>query len=159
MPVAASLCISAVTVLVLAAIASTRTDPYAAIIPVLIGMGTLGIIALQAAAAVAIVFYVVRRRAEAGIVVLLASIAAAIGLCTALTTVWTNFTLLSTVSTPFVTELPYVYVITLIAGLLFCLWLRSARPQRYAQLALGRTSRRGLSLSIPRGVSRPCMNL
>jgi len=135
-PVAASLCISAVTVLVLAAIASTRTDPYAAIIPVLIGMGTLGIIALQAAAAVAIVFYVVRRREEAGIVVLLASIAAAIGLCTALTTVWTNFTLLSTVSTPFVTELPYVYVITLVAGLLFCLWLRSARPQRYAQLAL-----------------------
>jgi len=135
-PVAASLCISAVTVLVLAAIASTRTDPYAAIIPVLIGMGTLGIIALQAAAAVAILAYVFRRRAEAGIVVMVASIAAAIGLCIALSTVWTNFTLLSTVSTPFVSDLPYVYVITLVAGLVFCLWLRSARPQRYAQLAL-----------------------
>jgi len=85
---------------------------------------------------VAILAYVFRRRAEAGIVVMVASIAAAIGLCIALSTVWTNFTLLSTVSTPFVSDLPYVYVITLVAGLVFCLWLRSARPQRYAQLAL-----------------------
>jgi amino acid transporter len=53
-PVAATICISAATVICLIAIASTRTDPYAAIIPVLIGMGTLGIIALQAEAAVAI---------------------------------------------------------------------------------------------------------
>ena len=135
-PVAATLCISIATVICLASIASARTDPYAAIIPVLIGMGTLGIIALQAAAAFAILFYVVRRRREAGPIVLLASLCAAAGLAVALTTVCTNFTLLSTVSTPFVSWLPVGYVVTLVAGFAFCLWLRAFRPQRYAQLAL-----------------------
>lgn len=135
-PVAATLCISIATVVCLGAIASIRTDPYAAIIPVLIGMGTLGIIALQAAAAIAIVCYVVRRRREAGPVVLLASPCAAVGLAIALATVCANFTLLSTVSTPFVGALPVVYPVTLIAGLVFSLWLRRARPLRYAGLAL-----------------------
>jgi amino acid transporter len=135
-PVAATLCLSAATVICLLAIASTRSDPYAAIIPVLIGMGTLGIIGLQAAAAIAIVFYVVRRRREAGPVVLAASVFAAVGLAIALTTVCTNFTLLSTVSTPFVSWLPILYVITLASGLAFAIWLQRVHPERYAGLAL-----------------------
>lgn len=135
-PVAATLCISVATVVCLAGIAITRTDPYAAIIPVLIGMGTLGIIALQATAAIAILFYVARRRQEAGTIVLLASLIAAAGLAVALTAVWTNFTLLSTVSTPFVAWLPVLYPITIFIGLGFSFWLRTARPLRYDRLAL-----------------------
>jgi amino acid transporter len=135
-PVAATICISAATVLCLAAIASTGTDPYAAVIPVLIGMGTLGIIALQTAAAIAILFYVVRRRKEAGPVVLSASCCAAVGLSIALSAVCTNFTLLSTVNTPFVAWLPMVYILTLAGGLAFSLWLRHTRPRQYAALAL-----------------------
>jgi amino acid transporter len=135
-PVAATLCISAATVVCLVAIASTRTDPYAAIIPVLIGMGTLGIIALQAAAAVAILFYIVRRAREAGLIVLAAATCAAVGLLGALTTVAANFTLLSTVSTPFVAWLPILYVVTLAIGIIFAIWLRVARPRHFAELAL-----------------------
>jgi amino acid transporter len=135
-PVAATICMSIATVACLAGIASTRTDPYAAIIPVLIGMGTLGIIALQAAAAIAIVFYVFRRTREAGPVVLISSVCAAIGLSVALTTVCVNFTLLSTVNTPFVAWLPALYLVTLVAGLGFSIWLRGARPAKYAQLVL-----------------------
>jgi len=137
-PVAATLCMSAATVVCVAAIAiaAGRTDPYAAIIPVLIGMGTLGIIGLQAAAAIAIVFYVVRRRKEAGPIVIIASLCAAVGLAIALTTVCANFTLLSTVNTPFVKWLPALYLITLAIGLTFSVWLRRSRPQQYAQLAL-----------------------
>ena len=135
-PVAGTICMSIATVICLAGIASTRTDPYAAIIPVLIGMGTLGIIALQAAAAIAIVFYAFRRRREAGPVVLISSLCAAVGLVVALTTVCLNFTLLSTVNTPFVKWLPVMYLVTLAAGLGFSIWLRGARPGQYAQLAL-----------------------
>ena len=135
-PVAATICISLATVACLIAIASTRTDPYAAIIPVLIGMGTLGIIALQAAAAVAILFYVVRHAREAGPVVTIAATCAAIGLLGALATVATNFTLLSTVSTPFVAWLPILYVVTLAIGIGFARWMRSARPRHFAELAL-----------------------
>lgn len=135
-PVAATLVISMATILCLSCIASVRADPYAAIIPVLIGMGTLGIIALQAAASIAIMCYVIRRRKEAGPIVLGASICAAIGLGIALTTVCTNFTLLSTVNTPFVAWLPVIYLVTLAAGLGFSVWLRQARPHLYAALAL-----------------------
>jgi amino acid transporter len=135
-PVAATICISAATVICLVAIASTRTDPYAAIIPVLIGMGTLGIILLQAAAAVAILFYVVRRVRGAGPIVLAAATSAAIGLLGALTTVATNFTLLSTVSTPFVAWLPILYAATLAIGIAIAIWMKFARPDQFAQLAL-----------------------
>jgi amino acid transporter len=135
-PVAATICMSIATVICLACIASTRTDPYAAIIPVLIGTGTLGIIALQAAAAIAIVFYVFRRTREAGPVVLISSVIAAIGLAVALTTLCVNFTLLSTVNTPFVAWLPALYLVTLAAGLGFSIWLRGSRPGKYAQLVL-----------------------
>lgn len=135
-PVAATLCLSVATIVCLAGIAVSTTDPYAAVIPVFIGVGTLGIIALQAAAAVAILFYVFRRRREAGLVTLLASLSAAIGLSVALATVCANFTLLSTVATPFVAWLPILYPLTLAVGLIYALWLRSARPARYARLAL-----------------------
>ncbi len=135
-PVAATLFISVATGFCLAGIAWAGTDPYAAIIPVLIGMGTLGIIALQAAAAIAIVFYVIRRRQEAGVAVLFASLCAAVGLAVALAIVCSNFTMLSTVSTTFVAWLPSLYVFTLIAGLFYSIWLRQARPLRYARLAL-----------------------
>ena len=135
-PIAATLCISAATILCMAAIASTRTDPYAAIIPVLIGTGTLGIIALQAAAAIAIVCYIHRHRREAGPILRLTSLLAAIGLTAAVTIATVNFTLLSTVSTPFVAWLPIIYPIALAAGLTFSLWLRRTRPQQYAALAL-----------------------
>ncbi|WP_442678425.1 APC family permease [Sphingomonas sp. ASY06-1R] len=135
-PVAATVCLSAATVLCLATVASARTDPYAAIIPVLIGMGTLGIIALQALAAVAILVYAFRRRQEAGPVVLFATVVAAVGLALALATVCSNFTLLSTVDTPLVAWLPALYLVTLAAGLGFSLWLRRARPQQFAKLAL-----------------------
>ena len=135
-PRAATLFMSAVTGLCLAGVALTRTDPYAAVIPVLIGMGTLGIIALQAAAAIAIVFYVLRRRQEAGMVVVGASLCAAAGLAVALATVCTNFTMLSTINTPVVAWLPCLYLFTLIAGLLFSVWMRRVRPQHYARLAL-----------------------
>jgi amino acid transporter len=135
-PSAATLFISTATGICLIGIALTRTDPYAAIIPILIGMGTLGIIALQAAAAIAIVFYVFRCKKEAGAVVLLASLCAAVGLTIALATACANFTLLSTINAPLVAWLPVLYLATLVAGLFYSIWLRQARPHRYGQLAL-----------------------
>jgi amino acid transporter len=135
-PVSATIFISIATAICVAAVAATGGDPYAAAIPVLIGMGTLGIIALQAAAAIAILFYVVRKRREAGPIVLIASLCAALGLTVALSNVCTNFTLLSTVDTPFVSWLPALYPIALVAGLGFAWWLRKARPMQYRGLAL-----------------------
>lgn len=135
-PVGATIAITIATAICLAAIASIRSDPYATVIPVLIGFGTLGIIALQAAAAVAIVFYVYWRRREAGQRVLIAALCAAVGLCVAFSAVCSNFQLLSTVDNPFVAWLPAVYGITLVLGFIFALWMRQAKPNHYEKLAL-----------------------
>lgn len=135
-PTRATICISVATVLCLISIASAQANPYATIIPVLIGTGTLGVVALQAAAAIAILFYVVRRRKEAGRVVLAASFCAAVGLSVALIAVSANFTLLSAVKTIFVSWLPIIYPAVLAMGFAFSLWLRWKRPDQYAALAL-----------------------
>jgi amino acid transporter len=135
-PTAATICVSVASVICLIGIAGAQSTPYASTIPVLIGMGTLGIIALQAAAAIAILFYVIRRRTEAGPVVLIASLCGAGGLSLALAAVCANFTLLSTVKTPFVAWLPIIYPAVLASGILFSFWLRRTRPEQYAALAL-----------------------
>jgi amino acid transporter len=136
-PAAATIFISVVTALCLSSVAGSHTNPYAVIIPVLIGAGTLGIIGLQAAAAIAILVYVFRRRREAGIPALILSFCAAIGLCVAVGAVCANFPLLATVSSSFVAWFPVLYLATLIAGLCFGLWLRWNRPHHYAKLAFG----------------------
>jgi amino acid transporter len=135
-PVAATTFISILTTICLLILAIEGGDPYAWAIPVLIGLGTLGIIALQAAAAVAIVFYVFRRRRQAGIVTIVASICAAVGLCMALGTVCSNFTLLSTVDTPLVSWSPAIGAVTFVLGMGYAFWLRRARPDAYSRLAL-----------------------
>lgn len=135
-PRAATLFLSALTFLCLGLITLSHANPYTSIIPVLIGTGTAGIIALQAGAAIAIVVYVFAHRAEAGWWTLAAALCAAAGLCVALATVCMNFSLLSNVATLFVAWLPVLYLATFIAGLVFSLWLRWRRPLLYARLAL-----------------------
>lgn len=135
-PKAATLCLSAVTFICLGFIITSQAKPYAFIIPVLIGTGTAGIIALQATASIAIVAYALKHRAEAGFFVILASCCGAIGLCVALATVCTNFSLLSNVQSRFVSWLPSLYLATFGGGVAYSLWLRCRRPLRYAALAL-----------------------
>lgn len=135
-PQAATLCLSVITAIVLCLIVVSHAKPYKFIIPVLIGTGTAGIIALQATASIAIVFYAAKHRTEAGLAVVVASCLAALGLCVALATVCANFSLLSNVDSRFVTWLPSLYLITFVTGLVYSLWLRWRRPLHYAALAL-----------------------
>lgn len=135
-PQAATICLSAVTLLCLGGIMLSHAKPYLLVIPVLIGTGTLGIIALQAAAAFAILFYVFAHRQEAGAAVLTASFLAAIGLLVALATVCKNFALLSNVASAYISWLPFLYLSVFVLGFGFSLWLRWQRPLLYANLTL-----------------------
>lgn len=135
-PQAATLCLSLVTLICLLAIMASHANLYQSVIPVLIGTGTLGIIALQALAAIAIVFYVFAQRQEAGWVIAFAAILAAFGLCVALATVCSNFALLSNMAGGFVAWLPLLYLCVFMLGLGVSLWLRWRHPAQYARLAL-----------------------
>jgi len=134
-PANASLAVSSITVVCVAVFGSTGLDPYKAGVPVLIGVGTLGIVFLQGLAAAAIVVYLWRRRAETKPWVLLASALGALGLFIATALVAGNFSLLAASDLAVMKWLPLVYLFTMVFGAAFAHWLRKARPKIYDILA------------------------
>jgi len=134
-PSHASVAVSLITVICVAAFASTRLDPYKAGVPVLIGFGTLGIIYLQGLAAAAIGVYLWRQRMETARWILVASAVGALGLFIATGLVADNFKLLATSDLSWVVWLPLAYLVTVALGAAFAVWLRRARPRIYDTLA------------------------
>jgi amino acid transporter len=146
-PSNASLLVTGITVIVVAAFGSTGLDPYAAGVPVLIGFGTLGIVFLQAFAAVAILAFFARRPGMLKLWELLAATVGALGLIAATALAAAHFQLLATSDLPVVGWIPLLYPVTVAVGIGFALWLRGNRPDLYEALdkvAL-RTEREALS--------------
>jgi cation diffusion facilitator CzcD-associated flavoprotein CzcO/amino acid transporter len=134
-PANASVAVSLTTVVCVGAFGLTGIDPYQSGVPVLIGFGTLGIVLLQAFAAIAILVYLGRRRQEVGLWVLTAAALGAIGLVLATGLVSAKFRLLSTSDLPGVEWLPLAFVVATATGIGFASWLRNAKPRTYSALA------------------------
>jgi amino acid transporter len=134
-PSNASLGVTAATVVCMAVLALTGLDPYEFGVPAFIGFGTVGIVLLQGFAAIAILVYLMKRRAETQLWVLIASALGTLGLIAANVLVVANFRLLATGDIPKIEWLPLAYPIAVLFGVGFALWLRHARPQVYAVLA------------------------
>jgi amino acid transporter len=136
-PSNASLAVSGVTAACLAAFALSGADPYRLIFPSLIGMATLGVIALQAFAAVAIIAYFRRQKGADPWRTLVAPGIGGAGLIMAVGLVAANFRTLTQLDVAWVNALPYGYALIFAIGAGFALWLRSNRPTTYAGLATG----------------------
>ena len=133
-PANASLAVTSITVFCVAIFTVLGVDPYRAGIPVLIGVGTLGIVILQGLAAAAIVVCL-RRSAQTTRWVLAASVLGAMGLFIAVALASANFDLLATSDLPGIKWLPLIFLVTVVIGAAFALWLRTARPSVYDGLA------------------------
>ena len=134
-PSNASLTVTVITVVCVAIFAMIGADPYRTIFPVLIGLSTLGVITLQAFAAVAIVAYFRRRKGADVWSTLIAPAIGAAGLFVAVGLVASNFNLLTQLDNPVITALPWIYLPLFAAGVAFALWLKARRPLTYAALA------------------------
>jgi len=138
-PSTASVAVSLITVAFLAAFGMAEGDPYTSLIPIQIGLGTLGIILLQALAAVAAVVYFRRLRSTDFWLTLVIPTLGAAGLIVAVFLITKNFGLLMALDAAWKgalpRALPFVYLIACLSGLAFALWLRSKRPQVYRELA------------------------
>ena len=134
-PSNASVAVSVATVVCVAAFGMTGVDPYKSGVPVLIGLGTLGIVLLQAFAAFAIVAYLGRRRREIKLWVLAASVLGAAGLLVASVLVSSNFKMLASSDMPGVEWLPLIFAITVAGGVAFAIWLKLRRPRTFGALA------------------------
>jgi cation diffusion facilitator CzcD-associated flavoprotein CzcO/amino acid transporter len=134
-PSNASLAVTGATVAAVGGFALTGADPYRTVFPCLIGLATLGVIVLQAFAAVAIIGYFRRRKGSNPWTTLVAPAIGAAGLTLAVVLVASNFKLLTAQDNPVLNALPALYLPVFAAGVLFALWLRRGRPLTYAALA------------------------
>ncbi|WP_333770384.1 APC family permease [Streptomyces sp. IBSBF 2435] len=128
-----------IAAVVAGAFALAGLDPYLDMATSMLGLGTVGIIALQAAAAVAIIAYFRRRPAAAATAgwwrVLAAPGLGAIGLLAALVLVLRNFDALTGTTSSLVHALPWLVLVAAAAGAGWACWLRAARPATYQRLA------------------------
>jgi amino acid transporter len=134
-PHRASLLQAAVTVLLVGVFAVAGLNPYTNLATTMLGLGTLGIIVLQAGAAASVVPFFWRRAERHWWRTVVAPAVSLIGLTTAVVLLVRNFPILTGTTNPVVTALPWLLPVVAAAGLGYALWMRSARPSRYAALA------------------------
>ncbi|HEY3871036.1 MAG TPA: APC family permease [Actinocrinis sp.] len=130
----ASMLQTSVSAVVAIAFAAAGLDPFVNMATTMLGIGTLGIIALQALASFSVLgFY--RRRPGQWWRTKIAPALGSIGMVTATVLVVTNFGVLTGTSNPVVTSLPWLLVAASVGGIGFALWLRAKHPERYRGLA------------------------
>lgn len=134
-PSRASMAVSALTLGAIGVFALTGLEPYTSLVPSLIGLGTLGIILMQALAALSIVVSLRRSHAGRGWPVLAAAAIGAAGLAIAAWLVAVNFTTLAAARFAWSRWLPLVYAGTALGGVVFAWWMRRWRPGAYSELA------------------------
>ena len=134
-PYRASIAQTVVTVVVIAIFSIAGLDPYLNLATAMLGLGTLGIVALQAAAAVAVVAFFRNRPDRHWWRTIVAPVLGFAGLLTASILVVKNFALMTGTTNVLVTALPWLLLGAAVVGAAYALWIRSARPERYAGLA------------------------
>lgn len=109
-------------------------DPITALTASMTGFGTLGILALQMLAAVAVVVHFRRSRDRRIWKTLAAPGAGALGLAVIVLLAILNFGTLAGSDSPVVGMLPWLLAVAAAAGLATAYWLKSRRPHVYAEL-------------------------
>jgi amino acid transporter len=127
----------AIAAVVIAGFAIGGADPYLLLGTSMGGLGTLGIVALQAAAAAAVIGYFRRRRDPRVWTTLIAPLAGAAGLITACVLIVHNYSALTGKKSGAVNDLPWLLLAAAVAGFGYALWLRAVRPRVYAAIGEG----------------------
>jgi amino acid transporter len=129
----------AIAAVVVAGFAIGGADPYLLLGTSMGGLGTLGIVALQAAAAVAVIGYFRRRRDPRMWTTVIAPVAGAAGLITACVLIVHNYSALTGKRSGAVNQLPWLLLGAAVIGFAYALWLRDRRPDVYAAIGEGGT--------------------
>ncbi len=130
-PARASLLQTSINLVVLAVFAAAGLDPYLNMATTMTGLGTLGVVLLQGAAAVAIVSYFWRHR-QLTVRIAAGSIIGVLAFVTVAVLIVKNFQTLTGSTSQSVNVLPWLLVAAAVFGTAYGLWLRKARPRTYA---------------------------
>jgi amino acid transporter len=123
------------TIIVVAAFAMAGLDPYVNLATSMLGLGTLGIVLLQAAAAISVPAFFAHRPDRHWWKTGVAPLLGAAGLLAAAVLLIGNFALLTATGSSVVTALPWLLLVAVVAGVSYAFWIRSAHPDRYGALA------------------------
>ena len=134
-PSRASVTQTTINVVVVGAFAAAGLDPYLSLATAMAGLGTLGIIVLQAAAAAAVVAFFRRRGQLHWWKTILAPAIGFAGLSAATVLALMNYSTLTGTSNRAINALPWLLAASVIGGVGYALWLRRNRPLIYAGIA------------------------
>lgn len=109
-------------------------DPITTLVPVMIGFGTLCILVLQLLAALSVVVHFRRRRDPRWMATFVAPGLGFLGLLAICVLAIANFDVLAGSAEWYVTALPWLLVVAIVAGIGYAAYLRSRRPEVYARL-------------------------
>lgn len=137
-PHIASLAISGVSVVFAGVFAITNADPYRVFAASLIGMGTLGIVALQALASLSVVVFFWRRRDRSWWSSFVAPLIGFIGLTAAFVLASVNYRTLTGSDNRIINLVPVLLIVVAIAGVAKGIHLKKHEPAIYAKLASSR---------------------
>jgi amino acid transporter len=118
-PHIASVCQTAIAVVIVGAFALAGADPYAELFSWLVGLGTVGVLVLQATASLAVVGFFRRNKSESNpFVTVIAPLLGAAGLIAAVVLALSNFDVLTGVTTGVVPLLPWLLPVAALIGIL-----------------------------------------
>lgn len=137
-PHIASIAITAVSTVVATTFALLHADPYRSFAAALIGMGTLGIVALQAIASLSVVVFFWRRKDRKLWNCVIAPMIGFLGLTSAFVLAATNYNTLTGSDNRIINLVPIVLVVLAVIGVLKGFSLRNNKPAVYARLASSR---------------------
>jgi amino acid transporter len=141
-PHIASVAISALTVLVIGALGLAGADPYLVIAASLIGLGTLGIISVQAVTALAVLVFFWRRKDRAWFSGVVAPVIAFLGLGAGVALAVSNYATLTGTANKVIDLFPSLLIIAAGGGVTVALWFRRAKPAVYAAFAVSHLRKR-----------------
>jgi amino acid transporter len=134
-PHRASLAQTAFSLLIAAAFAVAGLNPYLGMTTSMLGIGTLGIVFLQAVACLSVIGFFRRRADRHWWRTTLAPALGFAGLAVATVLVVINFNTMTGTDNPIVGALPWLLLGISVIGVAYAWWIRSAHPERYAALA------------------------
>jgi amino acid transporter len=134
-PYRASVVQSVLSVIVVGTFAAAGLHPYTTLATSTLGVGTLGIVVLQASAAVSVLGFFWRRTDRHWWRTGVAPLLGAVGLAGAAVLLVINFPVLTGTDNPLVNALPWLLAAATVVGVIYALWLRARRPERYAGIA------------------------
>lgn len=134
-PHRASMVQTALNVVLVGTFAVAGLNPYTNLATSMIGLGTLGIVLLQASASLSVIGFFRNRPDRHFWKTFVAPGLGAIGLFSGVALTVRNFSVLTGTHNVVVGALPLLLLAAVAGGVGYALWLRSAEPERYAGLA------------------------